>query len=302
MVIGHRVPQRGRSVRLDVPLVHRRRPKLALDHQVRRRERGRGVPLLIEETAGDVAGTLADPLAELLGVDILVEDRRVVPHRGQHVQHRRERFVLDADQLRGLLGDVDVVGSDGGDGVTLVEHLLVREHVRAQVHQIDGPLTQFGNAVGRAGEVGMRDDRPDPRQRLGRGCVDPSNPGMRMRTAEHETGEHAGEAGIGPVPRTPRHLVDSVVPDGTGADDLVAACGIGSRGWGHCAHIRTANHRRAQVSPLAASAASVRRGVWRRAVSPHRQRSAGPHPADAGSLTLFAVGKFGPGGIVECPL
>src|SRR5262249_55428210 len=134
------VPLPGGVVRLDVALVNRGGAELTLDH-----DGGLGEP------PGDVAELKTDVLGDVgrfpgcaVGCrapgqrfrrQVGVQQRGAVGHGGADVEDGGQRFVHDVDQADRLLGDVPVDGGDGGDGVALVEHLLARQDVAAQVPQ-----------------------------------------------------------------------------------------------------------------------------------------------------------------------
>ena len=127
-------PGGGGGVGLDVTLVHRASVILALQDYVRLAEPPLHVAQLVLDVAGDVApraGVLAAGEAFLLevGGQGLVNNRRVGPHGVFEGQHRLQHFVVDVDQGQRLLGDVRAGGGHGGDGVSLVQRLLVGHHV-----------------------------------------------------------------------------------------------------------------------------------------------------------------------------
>ena len=60
-------------------------------------------------------------------IPVLVDQGRAGRHRRVHGRHRRQRFVLDVDQLGSILGDVAVDGDHDGDRLTDEPHLVVRQ-------------------------------------------------------------------------------------------------------------------------------------------------------------------------------
>ena len=104
-------------MRLDVSLMYRSRGEFAFDDHVGVGKTGRRVALLEFHVGGDIAGLVRD-LAHCRRVDqIVVEQRRAVLHRGAHVDHGLQHFVVDADQGQRRFRDVGVVRGDGGDGM-----------------------------------------------------------------------------------------------------------------------------------------------------------------------------------------
>ena len=128
---------------LDITLVHRAGVVFPLQDDIRLPEALLHIAQLVLDVAGDVApraGVLAAGKSFLfeVGGECLVDDRRIGPHGMLERQHGLEHFVVDVDEGQGLLGYVRAGGGDGGDGVPLVESLLVRHHVFG--HQSDVAL------------------------------------------------------------------------------------------------------------------------------------------------------------------
>jgi hypothetical protein len=76
-------------------------------------------------------GITADKLAhcEHVGSRLLVQQRRIPAERRLGVGHGGEQFVGDLDPVAGVLGDVSVLGQDGGDWLPHVADLLARQRV-----------------------------------------------------------------------------------------------------------------------------------------------------------------------------
>src|SRR5262249_13243388 len=99
------VPQGSRVVRLDVTLMNGRGVELTLDDDGGLSESLLDIALLELDVLGDVA-MLAGWLAERLGDEIVVEQRRVVPHGGTDIGDVRQWLVLDGNQLQGFFREV----------------------------------------------------------------------------------------------------------------------------------------------------------------------------------------------------
>ncbi len=77
------------------------------------------------EGALDVADDRADMADDVAGS--AVHRRGASAHRGLGIDHGRQRLVLDADGLAGIGRSIRVGGQDGGDRLTHVAHLALRE-------------------------------------------------------------------------------------------------------------------------------------------------------------------------------
>ena len=97
-------------MRLDVALVHGLGVEGALDHEIGLGEARRDVADRELDPLGDVGGLVRRRL-DACGEQVLVQQRRVVRHRLDDVDHVRQRLVLDLDQLERLLGDVALVAA-----------------------------------------------------------------------------------------------------------------------------------------------------------------------------------------------
>ena len=149
------VPQGRGVVRLDVALVDRRRVELALDDdRGLLRSPSSTSPSLNWKCLATLDG-LVGRLAERLGDEVVVQHRRrrrCMASRTSMTGGSGSYSTLMS--LSGFLGDVRADGGDGGDGVALVQHLVRRQAVAAQVPEVDGPFAQLGDAVARIGQVG----------------------------------------------------------------------------------------------------------------------------------------------------
>ena len=116
-------------MRLYIPLVHRRRVKLALDDHVRLCEPFSQITLLVLEVFGDVADSVG-LLAELLGHEVVVKQGGVFSHSVGCCQYCGEDLVLHLNLPYGLLGHVQVQCGYSGYRVPLEQDLLPGHDVR----------------------------------------------------------------------------------------------------------------------------------------------------------------------------
>ena len=72
-------------------------------------------------------------LAELLGLEIFVQNRRALPHGVRRGECAGQDFVIDFDQAGGFFGDMDAGGGNGGNRMAPIEHLALGEHIAARV-------------------------------------------------------------------------------------------------------------------------------------------------------------------------
>jgi hypothetical protein len=149
---------------------------------------------------------------DALGAHVLVQDRRRRLHRLDRIDHVRKNFVLDFDQLERSLCNRLARRRHCRDRMAVIERLLARHGVSGHV------------AVRRARldlrEVGARHHRLDAGEFLGRRDVDRPDARMRMRAAQNLSDQHAGQVEVGAELGAPRHLVNAVMLDRGGADDL----------------------------------------------------------------------------------
>ena len=161
--------------------------------------------------AGDVAPPARHVEGALIGVRLLVDDRRVGPHGLDGVEDGGEHFVLDLDEREGLLGGVRVHGGDRGDLVPQVADLLGLEETGV----VDGdPEPDRGNVPG-------GHDSTDAGQAPGLFGVDVQDPRVRVAAAEDGPVEHVRKGEVRRVPRRPRRLGLAVDPRNIRPHNLV---------------------------------------------------------------------------------
>ena len=117
---GHRVHVGHRPARL-----HRRRVRARVEHVEGDGDVGGG--------EGGVRGRLVAglPVEDVVvgaALDLVADERGVGVERPPGVDHRRQRLVLDVDQLQRVARRVAVLGDDEGDLLALVAHLVGGEH------------------------------------------------------------------------------------------------------------------------------------------------------------------------------
>ncbi|MCL6544082.1 MAG: IMP dehydrogenase, partial [Bryobacteraceae bacterium] len=100
------------GVGLDVALVAGGDAERVLEDEVGRAEARVGVALAPGQARGAVVHVRGEPLRRRAVVtrDVLVEQGRVGLHRGQRVEHRRQRLVLDDDRVERGLGGLGRLG------------------------------------------------------------------------------------------------------------------------------------------------------------------------------------------------
>ena len=125
--VGHQtpilVPQGNRNMRFNIPLVYARRPKLAFDHNIGGRESLLHIPLLKMDMLSDVARPRRF-FAERLGEEVFMQQRRRLLHGVEHPGDGRQRFILNPNLPRRLLGQMRVNRCDAGDRMATVKNFV----------------------------------------------------------------------------------------------------------------------------------------------------------------------------------
>jgi hypothetical protein len=137
-----------------------------------------------------VAGLPVEDVVGGLALLVVADDRRVRIARLARVDDRRERVVLDIDELERVARRVAVVGDDERDLLALKAHFVGRQDGLGVVGQRRHPrevqalevLAGDDRAHLRMGECGRRVDRDDAR--------------VRERAAQHGAVEHAGQVDV----------------------------------------------------------------------------------------------------------
>ena len=208
----------------DVPLVYGSGVHLGLSCEGRLGETRLDIAQIVAHLGGDVA-LLPRVLTEDLRRQPGVQLRCALRHGGQHVDHRGQHLVVDFDQRQRLFCHLRTRGGYGGHGVTTVESLIGGQHIVAQVLDARRTLAQVDDLVvgSRCRQVGAGDDGAYAGQGHGFAGVDATNARVRVGTAQHLAEEHAGQTDVGAIDGASRDLVDSIVADGTRAENLETA-------------------------------------------------------------------------------
>jgi hypothetical protein len=162
----------------------------------RRGVRARVVQLERGDQVGLLEGPVgARPVADLPVVDdvvvlvllVVADEGGALRERLGRVDDHGERLVVDDDRLARVLGDVGVVGDDGGDLLALEAHLVGGQHRLGVVAQGGHPREVAGRHH-LAGE-----HQPDARDVPGLARVDGADPGVGDRAAQDLHVQHAGQ-------------------------------------------------------------------------------------------------------------
>ena len=159
-----------------------------LDHRVGRFECG--VDIADVERVGDrdaVVGAL------------LVYRRGAFAHGRLECEHRRQRCVLDRDEVARFRGDGRGLGCHGGHLVADAAHAVGLQR-QVVLPEAEGVLLH----------VAAGDDRQDARQRLGGRRVDRNDASARHRGAQDGPVGHAGQREIGQVVAGSGHLCRAI--------------------------------------------------------------------------------------------
>ena len=206
-------------MRLDIGLVHRLAGVAALDRDL-------GFLPALGEIAlheGDALGDIRRRgrfRIDALRIEVVVQDRRVLPHRVFDIDDVRQYLVLDLDQVKRLLGDPRFGRRDGRDRVALIEHLVARHAVARQVAEVHRPLADKRFLGRDFRKIRRRDNGLDARQGQRLLRVDRLDPGMRVRAALDLGPDHAGHRHVGAEIGAPDDLFDPVRTHRPCADDF----------------------------------------------------------------------------------
>jgi hypothetical protein len=157
--------------------------------------RRRRHPLVVDRAGDHDLAVVEQVLVELLAVaDHGVgagrgEDQRLVPGRLPRVDHRRQRVIVDADQLQHVLALVRVLDDDHRDRLADVPDRVRGEQGLGHAGGVAGQRRDRVDV----GQVGRGEHGDDAGRGPGRVEVDAGDPGVRHRGADEEDVRRAGE-------------------------------------------------------------------------------------------------------------
>ena len=137
LAVGGRRHDAG--MRLDIGLMHRLVRIAPLDDDVGVAEPGLDVALGKGDLLGDVRG-LRRHRIDTPGVEVVVQQGRLGPHRRFDIDDVRQHVVVDLDQLACRFGDRGRGRGDRRHRMALVKHLVARHAVARQVAEIHRPF------------------------------------------------------------------------------------------------------------------------------------------------------------------
>jgi hypothetical protein len=147
-----------------------------------------------------------------IGVEVGMQDRRVGLERLKRLEHRRQFFILDLDQVERALGDVLVGGGDGRYALAKEAHPIVGQY-RNVLHR---PAPQS------TPDISAGDDGMDPWDLLRLCRVDTDDAGVSVRTMERLAPEGAGQGHIRRIASVACSLLSAVHPGRWLSNDVVS--------------------------------------------------------------------------------
>ena len=157
-----------------------------------------------------------------LALEVVADHRGVGVQRLAGVDDRRQRLVLDVDQLERVARRVPVLGDDEGDLLALVAHLVGGQHGLHVGRQRRHPCQL------QAVEHGARDHRLDLRVGLRRRRVDRHDAGVGVRAGEDRAVQHPGQLHVVEVVASTTQEPGVLLAQHPAEPDRVARCGDGS--------------------------------------------------------------------------
>ena len=109
----------------------------------------------------------------------LEEQRRIRLERVVEVRHARQRFVVDFDQFKGILGYIAVHGHHDRDGLAAIARLGRRAHLETHLR-----AHHARDDAGDRRDLRARDDADNARQLFGRAHIYRADTRMRMRRTQ----------------------------------------------------------------------------------------------------------------------
>ena len=175
------------------PRFHRVRDQPLVDDALLEDD-ARGLGLL----EGGVDVTAAhDPVERLVALDVGVELWRVGFGRRFRIDHRRQRLVVDLDQVERVVGLIAIVGDHHRDDVAgVADDLLGDARIGGDLQVGIGEEPGAWHRLQRAVDVGAGVDGQHPRRGDRLGGVDLRDLGVGVRAAQHRGVHHAGQRDV----------------------------------------------------------------------------------------------------------
>jgi hypothetical protein len=204
-------------MRLDVALMRHRRAEFTLEDHIGLSKSPIHVTTLQLHPAGDIrlTGRVGRRLA--CRDEIGVQDRRIGRNRALDAADRFQRLIGDVDAAGRVACDVERRRRDGRDGMAMIERFVMCQQVVSDIVKVVCAFTDR-ELGGGFWNILSSDHCLDARPGFRRRGVNGHDPRVRMRTAQHEAIQHAGQRKVRAVIGTAGHFVQSVVPDGTCPD------------------------------------------------------------------------------------
>ena len=206
-------------MRFQITLMHRRRHVAAFDDDIGLAQCCRGIASAEHDFLSDVRRHRGLG-GQTLGVQVVVQQRRVGRHRRFNLNHMGQHFVVNLNQAQRFIGNARTGCRYRCDRMANIQYFIARHYVQADIAQGGGALTAFDRNIGQHRKVGRSDDRFDAWQRACRRCINTDDSGVGMRAALDTAGQHSREPQIGAKVGATGDLVGAVGADGPRANDF----------------------------------------------------------------------------------
>ena len=215
------IPQYRGILRFDITLMHHIRAKLALDNHI-----GFGKTLLnIAQLRAKMRRHIAEIfafLAHRTGSLVFMHQGRVILHRLLHIQHMGQHLVFDLNQIQRFFGNMDIDRRHRRHGISLIEHLFVRQHRSTHIlnaHHLFAQISQLFLCV--KCQILPRNNRTYAFKHLGLARINRLSPSVCMRASQNFGMQHIGQIEVRTVNRPARHLIRAIVPHWPRPHDLI---------------------------------------------------------------------------------
>src|SRR5215469_3720927 len=132
-----------------------------------------------------------------VGTELLIEQRGAFLHSFFDIGHRRQRLIIDLDQVARIASSVAVIRNYHRDRITIETYLALGQRATdAHTFFHQSQRSGNGNIANDTFHVFRRVNRYDARMVEGRFSVNALNPSMTIRTAQHSHMEHAKQFDI----------------------------------------------------------------------------------------------------------